>query len=442
MSFRELESKARRLREAALARRREDLDSLAMVVEADGTVARDDNIGERGIFITDADLVPHQEQQRQFDSHLDYLMDELEKCYALDRHQFTTSITLLGGQEYDSGSWTVYGQLRSASDDWMRPVLGLVRTGQWTGPAAETFERNFLTPFNDASELQMACVRELTLALACFKEATIETQDKLVALVGNAIAKLEEDSFPDVVTVLNWVSLVTTAAGYALGPNTLGATSLGAGALSMILDAASREPGEEPEELEVVGHKAVFILESLAERYAKLKTSMLDFDHKMHESLRRDMEHSSSFGSSDLELSRPEVADRPDQFGRLEITAAAAVPIDENPVVESIVDLYRSGEINLPHAAGLYSRAARTVEQVEVPSDPPALFWRAPVTFRDLQRQISAVMSRTADSLTDAGAALAHIAQNYELCDEERAEAMRQIGEMMPPETGAVGLPA
>jgi hypothetical protein len=394
-----------------------------------------DNFDER--------LAEEQPRYERFMRDLDDLATRFESYTSLNAHQFTGTLTIVGGEEHASSyDWTVYGQIRTAADAWVTPILGLIAEGQWTGNAAQSYVDDFLTPFNQASELQMACVRELTIAVAAYKEATLQSQDALLRVAGLAIAAFDEErSGPTLENVLSFVSIVASAVDFVLGRAILDAVALGADALSRIASTASNEEQRQPE-ITVDGDNARQILASAWNALSELERRMGDFDDCLRRGLRRGLNSGDLFDSSEIAVPRPAVADDPASMGHLTILAAPGVPIEENPVVVSIVDLFRAGYINLPNAADLYRQASQTLSGVTIPAEPATLYGSSRGNFDEARDLLAGIFSRTRDALTDSGTTLVHTAQTYDLTDAESAEALRQIGRMVPPTTDAVGFPA
>jgi hypothetical protein len=217
--------------------------------------------------------------------------------------------------------------------------------------------------------------------------------------------------------------------------------SLGADILSRIAGAASNERDADPPPLTVEGDSAREILDSTWDVLSELEGYMGEFDDTMRRGLRDGLDSGELFDDAEIQVARPAVADDPTLFGRLTIAAAPGISMEDNPVVASIVDLYRAGYINLPNAADLYRQASEIVRGLSIPITPTILFGSSRLAFDDAKVLLADVLGRTRHALEDAGTALVQIAQSYELTDAEGAEAMRRIGQMIPPQTGAVGFP-
>jgi hypothetical protein len=122
------------------------------------------------------------------------VLAQLRSFYTLAPHEVAVVMDRIGGSAGDVGNGTissVHDRLALAFDPWLLGVMKLVDTGNWTGPAADTFQHNFVDPFNRMGQIQMACVRELGLTALGWNSATAAAVKNLHEIADACIYRME-----------------------------------------------------------------------------------------------------------------------------------------------------------------------------------------------------------------------------------------------------------
>jgi hypothetical protein len=384
------------------------------------------------------------ENWRVFNDLLNEVLYRFRAFYRLDPLDFTTMLSRLGGTRRgvapaDGRPTSVHDRLTHADDQWVSRVEGMIKEGHWDGPAADTFDDDFLQHFHRAVEQQKAYVRELGLVAQSYHDAAAAAGKDLGRIADACIARLKgrhDDS--EWITDLSVVSII--AGALSLFPpiaTVAGVVSLGAGITGFV--ASEGASGDQtPERLRIDGHEPRAIIQSTWVAILGIEGLLGDLDDALGRGLNQDLQGSSSFASPGLRLPRPDVADHPDQFGRMNVGNPPGVPLAKSPVVASIVDLYRAGYVNLPGAAYEYDQAAAKLGSCTIAQPLARFFPRSIPLFHEARDVLEGILRNTSDSLAGAGHALVQVATSYHLTDEENAEAMRRI-HAIPPSFGEEG---
>lgn len=465
MSFSdELRAKVEELKSAAKQRYLEELEGRGLVVEDDGRFTPTVAYGPGGTEDEQQLIEQEQIDYGSFLREVGDLAERFEPYYELSYSPFTTMVNTLGaaldlsGQDaasqlghperQDAGS-TAYGQVRDADESWVRPVLELINEGLWYGGAAQTFHDDFLEPLHDAAQVQMSCIRELTIAAQSYREATIKAQQDITNVADLTIAELRGAGRGDINDVFNLVGVVASAIGFGMSTGGFGlavsTVSLALSGYSAFAGIAQKDHGDPPP-LVVEGAIARQIVPSAWDAIRVFEQLMVDADTEIQQGLLAGLDDHRLFASSDLKPPRPEIADG-EPFGTLTIppgTLAPGVPIEASPVVVQIVSLYQAGYEHLPNAAALYRQAAETVRGLSLPTHPYYLTAVSRHSFEEARDRIGDVLSHMSSALADCGTALVRTAETYDGTDAENAEILRQEGLIFPPLPGGpppVGFP-
>jgi hypothetical protein len=431
----DFDAKIRELKRVAIERYDEELVRSTMMADVEMHLDEEGNLHQSGRPLSDAartDAEAEFSMYRIFFSDLSQLMLRLEGYRDFDPQPYATAASILGGKP-GSGSWTVYGGIQFLTDHWIQPVLTMVRGEQWTGDAALAFQNGFLLNYYKNAGRQMLCVRTLMLTAEIFEEATKRAQNEIMTIVDSAIAafKNEHTAAENLRDFLTAAGIVIMVLGlYGGHPIVMEAGEIATGVIADSLDDGTSEPP--PPELTVEGGHAQAVMDSVVQRTQEFRDRLEDFRVDMLARLGRARNSPALFASPEIEAGRPAISDDPTCFETLEIGAAIDVPIDRHPVVESMTQLFRAGQFNLPEAADVYSRVReRLLNDIRLPNGAGISVSQGIARFDEFVEQLGEVFSRTEDMLLDAGANLVQIAKNYTIADEERAEANRQITAML-----------
>jgi hypothetical protein len=430
----DLDAKIRELKRVALDRYDGELIRATSMADVEMHLDEEGNLVESGRPLSEAARTDHDAEVSAygiFTSDLTQLIQRLEGYRDFNPQPYASAASILGGKP-GSGSWTIYGGIQFLTDHWIQPVLTMVRGEQWTGDAALAFQNNFLLNYYKNAGRQMLCVRTLMLTCEIYEEATRRAQREIKTIVDSAIAafKNEHTAAENLQDFLTAAGIVIMVLGlYGGNPIVMEAGEIATGVIADSLDDGTEEPP--PPELTVEGGHAQAIMDSAVQRTQEFYRRLEDFRYDMLARLGRARNNSSLFASPEIEAGRPQISDDPTCFETLEIGAAVDLPIDRHPVVESMTQLFRAGQFNLPEAAGVYERVrSDLLNNVTMPSGI-TLSQMSEARFEEFVDQLGEVFSRTQDMLLDAGANLVQIAKNYTIADEERAEANRQITAML-----------
>jgi hypothetical protein len=210
--------------------------------------------------------------------------------------------------------------------------------------------------------------------------------------------------------------------------------------------AVGREDHGDPPRLKVSGDFADEIVTSAWDAVGTFEQLMVDADTSIMRGLLGGLDDTRLFGSSQLRLPRPAIADG-EPFGHLTVPPGAiapGVPIEQAPVVVQIVRLYQAGYEYLPNAAQLYGQAADTVAGLRLPADPYYLTAVSHQNFTQARDRVSPALRDLRGALADSGALLVQTAENYRGTDAENAEILRQERLMfptLPPGAAPAGFP-
>jgi hypothetical protein len=150
-------------------------------------------------------------------------------------------------------------------------------------------------------------------------------------------------------------------------------------------------------------------------------------------------------GKLDSELSGTKIAKTPNlalipdslqgnpDFGTLPDVRQPGVPVDQSYVVVELGQLYQAGKVHLSGAAAQYDKAASDLAWCMVHGTSTRLFPRAVDAFHAARNLLAGGLRQTEEGLTIAAEALMRTARNYQMTDEQRAAAFRQMDAMQTP---------
>lgn len=289
----------------------------------------------------------------------------------------------------------------------------------WRGTAADAFNDGFLVPFREFAARQIFCGVYLANVAKIFFNATVDTQRNLKAIADSCIAALRDDGGGSPAETLSSASLFADLLGFVL-PSPLDDL---ADAGSIALGAAASAVGEEePREWHVEGSFQPWeVIASTMGVLTKLERELADQDDLVYDALNRDV--SDYFYSMDFET-RPEEPDPPDR-------------VDEELVV-NIEPIYEYGARYLPTAAAQYAGARLQLEECTIPEwFGRLLLPRSEMEFYSARNGLRPALVWTCDYLTEAGAALVCISNEYQWTDLDTAAEFEQFKAALPPPQAA-----
>jgi hypothetical protein len=401
-----------------------------------------------------------QERLSRLESDLQWIEDRFRSYYDLD----SLDLTAMGG---DLGLFrtairgelpptNIADRIAYADVDLVAEVKDLIVESQWLkgdepawgGNAALAFREGFLKPFSSAAQLHQWYLRELGIVAQTYHDYVIEigkalcqVADICIGELGGGAGVITEQELTDTVNKLSIASIVAGVLAFipALAVPT-GAASVGAGITSFALPFAS-EPVPK-RYVSFTGGTLWEILDATRNALNTVEEVFTDGDVRLAAKLWESLHSGIGFANPSLTVNPPGVASRPGgpSFGSLSIDSVPGVPLNQDPVVVSIVDLHRAGTVCLAGAAAQYAQAAQELWGCEVAGSVRKFFPRSVDGFDKARDLLHSILNGTDVALEAAGDALVAIARNYRLSDERADEVLRQIDQFRTP--GAVSEPA
>lgn len=378
---------------------------------------------------------PMRENWNIFNSNLTALKERFQAFYDLDPLDHTILVGKLGGTQRvappEGLPTSVYDRIGYADQTWVSRVDGMLAEKQWSGPAAGTFHEQFLFKFHQAAAQQQSYAQLLGVTAQAYHEAVTNAIKTLHRIADTCLARLNGDygtpGYADLMESLSLTSIFTGA--LAFFPPIAVPAGIASLSTSILGYAGGKNAPDNPAEIkEIEGYAAPEIIVSTHDAIITVEVALDRLDTTLAGCLDKDMSDPTSLGSPGLRLSRPELADDRSRMGALKIRGEPGVAAGEDPVVVSMVDLYRAGFVNLPGAAGQYLEAENKLASAEPSMATRRYFQRSVPRFNEARALLGGVLHQTADSLTAAGKSLVACANEYQLTDAAKAEYLRQIG--------------
>jgi hypothetical protein len=383
---------------------------------------------------------PMRENWRIFNDNLAVLRSRFRGFYELDPLDYTILVGKMGGTGRvappEGPPTSVFDRIGYADQTWMDPVDGMINQKQWSGPAATTFHEQFLVKFDSAAAQQQAYARLLGVTAQAYHEGVVKAHEALLRIADTCIARLIEDyGTPGLADTMETLSITSIIAGaLAFFP----ALAVPAGTVSLSTSvlgyAAAKAPTGDPyEAAEVEGYAAPEIIVSTYDAVIAVEASLARLDEALTNCMNWDLVDPASFASPGLRLSRPTLADNQDNMGQLTIQSVPGIPLTQDAVVVSIVDLYTAGFVNMAGAAGQYAEAEAKLATCALPGASNRYFPRAVITFTEARDVLAGILRDTREIIVAVGSALVECANGYELTDAQEAEYLRQVGQVYVP---------
>ncbi len=390
------------------------------------------------------DAATYQKAAKEFYGTVEDLITRFRRYYVFDGHDFQVNVDQLadssggGGPAARPHGGTVDGCIFSAKENFMKPVADMIDQDEWIGPAAKTFESNFLKKFDTASLWQRQYARELAIAAAAFQVASSRSRRAIKFVAESCLSALSggrpmyqgELGFADTSKDLpgksaaEAVGIIAGVIGlFATGPVGL---ALGGVGLASGLWGVSKTGSTEPYlQVDHTGSPQG-VVRNTETAIKNLEEWIADQDEALSKGLNEDLGAYDSFGSPNLKVPAPGIG--AGTYRQLDFYER---PGGENQTVISVVKLGRAGAYNLPDAAAQYEQAASNVGRCEVPGSLSQFFPRSVGPFNTAVDRLGDILRDVGESLRRAGDVMLTAARNYEATDADRAEIIRQI-EVVP----------
>ncbi|MEV4280944.1 hypothetical protein [Actinoplanes xinjiangensis] len=425
---------------AARERIKYDMRSVAELTD-DGRVIPGDSGHGQSYRMT---LVKEWQQKFEImEDHVESICTKLRGYLAYD----ALNLTLIAGRltsragagpgssiAFDAGTSSIVGRLNYASANHLQKVDAMLHADLWKGDAAEAFQEKYLNRLGEANALQAGYSWALALIVQMFHEGLDLLGDDLNKIVDACLAVLPAESNwkLDAASNLSYASLAAGAAGLIPFPPLTfpaGAVSFSAGLASTYL-AATADPSEPiypPWPIE--GATAIEILESTWDAIIEVEARMVQIDARISQVINGYLDDPAAFANTKMEVENPSVTSWP----RSKIESGAPGPINENPLVISVRDLYQAGYTLLPGFAQEYESAVGICGTARLDSNLSDLYPRAVGDYETARGRLERILADTSATAYKVGAALVTMMSEYELSDAENAELIRQTGELTAP---------
>jgi hypothetical protein len=389
-----------------------------------------------------------QENWRIFSDDLQGLLRCFRSFYTLAPHEITAAYEKIGGSARDVGDGanrSVHDRVSLALDPWFIDVLKLVDTGDWAepaekgweGPAAETFQQTFLDPFHRMAEIQLACVRELSATAWGWSEAVDTAGKQLLEIADACIYRMQNPAGFES-TDVHILSLSSIAAGIAAFYPPI---ALPFGVVSVLtavvtyFDFVNKEL--EPDlEVEIGGTTPHATVLSTIDAVKAVEAQLITLDDGIAAALNEDLTRGLAFDHPSIRLPQSSSSGLRHGLGRLNVGSVAGVPLSEDVVVTSIVQVYRAGTTNLPIIADQYAAAASILDGCKVTGGIYRFMARSAGRYDTARGLLVDALTNTSARSTEVGEALVQTANDYQLTDDRRAEVLRQISLLQRPYVG------
>lgn len=391
-------------------------------------------VEDQGVATDRAETISSwQEAFDQFKEDLQTLLDRFAKYEVLDRPALSRVISKLCRRDVSAlgGDWEAdpySGERPSKLVDRIHYAAGIVlqlsepddqrSEGFWHGPAADSFNDNFLDPFGQYAARQIFCGNYLANVVRVFRNATRRTEDDLKAIANASIAAFRHEG-GSLSEDLSTGSLFLDLAAFVL-PEPLGTLAdVGSIALGQAADAASAN--EDPPEWSIEGSGSLdpyIALESTMEVLTQLEERLAREDDRLQADLDQDV--SDFFYSSRFDT-RPDEPAPPDK-------------VDGEFLEVNVETVYEYGAYYLPTAAAHFDEAQAQLHECVIPEwFGELIFPRSKSEFTMARNGLRPSLVWTRDYLTDSGEALVTISNEYVFRDAEIAAAFERFKAELPP---------
>jgi hypothetical protein len=348
-------------------------------------------------------------------------------------------------RRHEVGRQDAFDSLYLAWDGYLRHVDAMIDESEWydgpewSGSAAVVFHDRFLNPFSDKNMRRTLYVQELAVAADCLDFVVTEAGKDLNWIADHCIDALVNGpgGIPAAQkNAFSWASFVSGVAATIPSPYAALAGGVGVitGGFSLLPEEREiLKPQQGPAEpvLQIVPTSVWTVLESGWLAMGKLDQYVDRLDEIIKRGLETDVDALYRGGGPRLE--RPDLADGEGDFGQLTSPPGLApgVPLHRQAVVISLVRLYAAGRVNLPSAAKLYEDANDAVDECTVPPAFEPFMPRSVAQFKEARNDLSLILRQGVFDLNDVGEALIDIAKETELTDEESAQTLQRLMNMV-----------
>ncbi|WP_173082512.1 hypothetical protein [Phytohabitans rumicis] len=444
MSFKEvLREKVHELKGEALDAYAAELERRGLGFDADGELLSLPDSSYPGYALEY--IQAERDAYRRFTQSLDELVTRFEGYYELSPHPFTVMRDKLGGRHEDEGhSWTPYGKVHRAADQWVGDVKVMIDWEDWAGDGAAAFLLTFIAPFETAAAQQMACLRELTVITESYRQAALKGQKDLINIARLGIAAFAainptsantDPAAPGWGNTFSLFSIVLSAVGLTIATGgadiVIGGTSLAFSTVSTLMSVTEET---DPGQMVVTGATAQDVVLSTWDALTEFDRRLADNDDVIRGALDTDLNSTTCYASPTLAREpNPGITIGDDTFRTMSVQSVPGTPIGRDKVVVSIMELYRAGYVDLPNAADLYQQARDVLYQLEIPFDQTFLAPTSYPLFNTARDRLRDVFTYVENDLRYVATALIEAADCYHLTDEQGAEVIRQKDLLVPP---------
>jgi hypothetical protein len=377
----------------------------------------------------------------RFYADLETLLAAFRAYYDLDSLDFTVLAGTLGGQKGQVGGppTNIHSRIGYAEHYWVAPVDGLINAKDWDGGedgAAANFERQLLRPFHDAVQQQQGYVTVLAIVAQLYHDYLARMRDALLAVADECIDALggpARVTAGELTTKVNALSAVSLALGvlslFPPAAPVAGPTSVWTGAVALEM-ALTTDSASGPKNLPSLYRDTVWeVLQATREMLTTVDRYLTDADDKVSKALDEALNSTSSLASPGLTIHPPDAADQPANanFNTLTVQSEPGVPLSQDKVVVSVVDVYKAGKVNLLGAAAQYAEAATELAACTTPASLTRFFPRSVPKFHAARTILAGIFENTRQVLERSAEALMAIAMNYQTTDDRSAEALAQM---------------
>ncbi|CAM3270828.1 hypothetical protein [Stackebrandtia soli] len=237
-------------------------------------------IVESDLIVTAAFDVPDKDFSRRLIEPYEDVIDRFRWAADLDPEQYDPMIENIENTKLTLASTEIEG---------IMPKLA-ARLFPWTGDAADSFDENFLTPFDAIRAHQVDLAENIRRAVQATRDIEETTQRDMVELQNGIIEvlkkiKKEEKGFFD--KALAVAKVVGTIAGTAAAMTLPGAGI--AGVLGLIAITGEATAMQETFNVQVEGESPSEVLESMDKAINQLREAMLGEEDKLIELLSEDL---------------------------------------------------------------------------------------------------------------------------------------------------------
>ncbi|GIF42402.1 hypothetical protein BC793_12026 [Actinoplanes xinjiangensis] len=335
--------------------------------------------------------------------------------------------------QVNTGTASITGRLNYASVNYLQKVDALVHEGLWRGDAAEAFQREYVYALGQANALHTGYSWALAVIVQMFHEGLVSLGKDLNNIVDACIGRLPSGSTwqGEGASNLSYASLAAGAMSLIPFPPLAipaGIVSLGAGIAGTWLGLNTPDAGPNHQPWPIEGDSAIEILAATHRAINGVDEAMNQIDSRISQVIDGYLDNPDGFADPDLEVQNPSL---PTWTSKIE--SGQPGPIDQNPLLVPVRDLYHAGYTVLPGFAQETEAAAGICGTARLDSNLGELYPRSVGNYEAARARLERILSETSDTAYAVGAKLVTMVDNFEMTDAENAELIRQTAELTVP---------